>query len=271
MTSKSIQLFETNNPVAFVTGSAANRVGRQVASVLLENGYCVAHHSHRGDPAAVEYVRSLEAVGHQAMLCVGAVEDENNVKMWLEQVQARWGRVDVVVNSAAVWDPLKLEQTTASDLNRNLQANAIGSFLVAQHFGLAMVAQSTGGAVIQIGDWAVQRPYADFAAYFLSKGSIETMTRCLAVELAIRNRKIRVNAILPGPVMLANEINSEQQQAIIEQSLLRRAGTAVDVAEAVLFLATSPFITGVCLPVDGGRSIYAGPSTDRHAHPKVDA
>lgn len=269
MSKKSQQLFETDNPVAFVTGSAADRVGRQIASLLMDNGFHVAHHGHSKNSASESYVQSLMQQGQDTLLCVGAVEDENNVKQWLEQVQSRWGRIDVVVNSAAIWDPIKLERTTVADLNRNFQVNAIGSFLVAQHFGLAMVAQPTGGAIVQIGDWATQRPYVDFAAYFLGKGTIETLTRSMAIELAGRNPRVRVNAVLPGPVLLANGISSEREQRIIEQCLLRRSGTAQDVAEAVLFLATSPFITGVCLPVDGGRTIFAGPGTDHQAHPKI--
>lgn len=270
MSTRTQQLFETDSPVAFVTGSAANRVGRKIASLLLQYGFRVAHHSHRNDSTAQHYMRTLEDQGDPAVLCTGAIEDEENVKKWVDQIRTRWGRVDLAVNSAAIWDPIKLEQTKAGDLNRNLQVNAIGSFLVAQHFGLAMVTQPTGGAIIHIGDWAILRPYIDFAAYFLGKGSIECLTRTMAVELASRNSRIRVNAVLPGPVMLADDIPTEKQRLIIEQSLLRRAGTAEDVAEAVYFLATSPFITGVCLPVDGGRSIFAGPGSDRHAHPKVD-
>jgi pteridine reductase len=93
------------------------------------------------------------------------------------------------------------------------------------------------------------------------------MTRSLAVELATRNPAVRVNAILPGPVMLDPSISTEKAYAIREQCLLKRHGQPEDVAHAAYFLATHEFITGVCLPVDGGRSIYAGHSTDAIAHP----
>ncbi len=120
---------------------------------------------------------------------------------------------------------------------------------------------------MNIGDWALARPYCDFAAYLLSKGSISTLTQTMAVELAQRNPSIRVNAVLPGPVLLDERVGPEAQQRIVEQSLLKRAGTPHDVARAVRFLVESPFITGVCLPVDGGRTIYAGSSPDVLAHP----
>ncbi len=113
------------------------------------------------------------------------------------------------------------------------------------------------------------RPYRDFTAYLLSKGSIQTLTQALAVELAERNPRIRVNAVLPATIMLDPSIGADARQTIIEQCLLKREGTPEDVAQATRFLAESAFITGVCLPVDGGRMIYAGPSQDVVAHPKV--
>ena len=130
-----------------------------------------------------------------------------------------------------------------------------------------MASKPTGGAIVLIGDWAVVRPYPDFAAYFAGKGAIETMTRSLAVELATRNPAVRVNAILPGPVMLDPSISSEKANAIRQQCLLKTHGQPEHVAQAAYFLATHEFITGACLPVDGGRSIYAGHSTDAIAHP----
>lgn len=260
-----------NSPVAFITGSAADRVGRRIARRFLDAGYRVVFHSHRGDDAAKEFIDLLRNQGHTVKLCTGAIEIQQNVVSWLDEVLSQWQRIDVLVNSAAIWDPKPLEQVTPDDLQRNFEVNTMGTFLTSQHFGLAMVSQPSGGAIIQIGDWACIRPYADFAAYFVGKSAIETMTRSLAVELALRNPNIRVNAVLPGPVLLAPGIGQQAQQAIIQQSLLKRAGTAEDVSEAVYFLATSSFITGVCLPVDGGRSIYAGPGTDPAAHPKIAA
>jgi pteridine reductase len=162
-----------------------------------------------------------------------------------------------------------LEQTNRADLLDNFEVNTLGSFLVAKEAGLLMAGQSSGGSIVHIGDWAVQRPYSGFSAYFISKGSIQTMTRLLAVELASRNPRVRVNAVLPGPVMLAAEIDANREKQIADDCLLRRSGTAQDVAQAVYFLATSPFITGVCLPVDGGRWVHAQSALDGIAHPSV--
>ena len=120
-----------------------------------------------------------------------------------------------------------------------------------------MVEQVTGGSIINIGDWATVRPYLDHAAYFPSKGAIEVMTRSLAVELAHRNRKIRVNCIQPGPVMLADHVSESHRKRVAASTLVGEVGTPHHVAHAVRFLCENDFVTGICLPVDGGRQIYA--------------
>jgi pteridine reductase len=156
---------------------------------------------------------------------------------------------------------------TADDVRKQFEVNTLGTFLCSRAAGLQMETQSSGGAILLVGDWAVHRPYRHFSPYFVGKGSIETMTRSLAVELATRNPNIRVNAILPGPVLLDDSISLESAEKIRQQSLLKRHGTPEDVANAALFLAQQPFITGVSLPVDGGRSIYSGDQWDAIAHP----
>ena len=120
-----------------------------------------------------------------------------------------------------------------------------------------MVKQTSGGAIVNFGDWAFVRPYRNFAAYFPSKGAIPTLTRSLAVELAARNPRVRVNAILPGPVLLRSSLTPEQRASVIGATLVKREGTAEQMAHAVRFLLENDFVTGVCLPVDGGRSVYS--------------
>ena len=101
------------------------------------------------------------------------------------------------------------------------------------------------------------RPYLDHAAYFPSKGSIEVMTRSLAVELGHRNPRVRVNCIQPGPVLLSDEVSDSQRKTIAASTLAGNIGAPENIAHAVQFLCENNFVTGVCLPVDGGRSIFA--------------
>lgn len=269
-------LFGSEHPVALVTGSGANRVGRAIARELAEAGYCVVLHAHRSVAEVEQTAKRWKAEGLQVSFVTGALEDTANHGLWCREILERHANLHLLVNSAAVWEPGRLEGLDESQLLDQWRVNSMGPALLCQAAGLAMVEQishgrSLGGAIVNIGDWAVIRPYRDFAAYLLSKGSIETLTRTMAVELAERNPAIRVNAVLPGPVLLDESIGPSARQAIIQQSLLKREGRPEDVARSVRFLVESPFITGVCLAVDGGRSIYAGPSQDVVAHPKSEA
>ncbi len=256
----------THQPVAWITGSGAPRVGQAIAKYFAMRGYRIALHANQSLQSAMDTISDLNRDGVQAIAVQGAVEDPDFANTSVQHIVKNFGRIDVLVNSAAIWEWKSLENITASDVRRQFEVNTLGTFLCSQAAGLQMVAQPNGGSIVLVGDWAVSRPYRDFAAYFAGKGAIETMTRSLAVELATRNPNVRVNAILPGPVMLASTISPERANEIQMQCLLKRHGSPEDVAHAAFFLATNAFVTGVCLPVDGGRSIYAGPSTDAIAH-----
>lgn len=261
------ELFGTERPVALITGSGADRVGRVIARRLAENRYRVVLHAHHSVEEAEGVVTQWRDEGLEVSLVCGPVDDQQQITNWIEQILSQHGGIHALVNSAAVWEPSKLEELDAAALTDQWRVNVLGPALLCRAVGLAMAAQSHGGGIVNIGDWAVRRPYPDFAAYMLSKGSIRTLTEVMAVELAQRHRSIRVNAVLPGPVLMGAGIDTTARKKIVQQSLLRREGTAEDVASAVQFLLESPFITGVCLPVDGGRSIHAGTCQDVIAHP----
>src|SRR3989440_5413798 len=120
-----------------------------------------------------------------------------------------------------------------------------------------MVQQPEGGCIVTMGDWAEARPYLNYAAYFPSKGAIPALTRSLAVELGSRNPAVRVNCVLPGPVMLPLDLPEAVRRQAIEATLVKREGKPENIAQAVLFFLDNDFVTGACLPVDGGRTIFA--------------
>src|ERR1700747_2213182 len=137
---------------------------------------------------------------------------------------ARFGRIDALVNCAAGWKSKRLEEVGAADVREHWEANALGTFLCAQHVGLAMARQAEGGCIVNLGDWAEARPYLNYAAYFPSKGAVPALTRCLAVELGTRNPRVRVNCILPGPVLFPPEVTESERQQVVQATLTRRAG-----------------------------------------------
>ena len=245
-------------PVALVTGSGKRRVGYHVAEMLAQKGYAVAVHYRTSAAEAQETVPHLRGFGVECEAFAADLTVEAEADALVVQVFARFGRVDVLVNAAAIWSPKRLEQVTAADVRANFDANTLSTFLVSQGVGLRMCQQPEGGVIVTIGDWADARPYPNYAAYFPSKAAIPGLTRSLAVELGTRNPRVRVNAILPGPVMLPDDLPQAERDEAIAATLVKREGTPRHVALAVMALVENDFITGVCLPVDGGRSIYAG-------------
>lgn len=251
-------VFECDAPVALVTGSGAPRVGRGIAHHLARLGCKLALHANTSVGEAEQAAETLRNDFETSVLVVvGSLEEPEVPERLVRETHHHFGRLDILVNSAAIWHPTPLEDVTASELARYLTINASASFLAARAAGLLMTQQSTGGCIINLGDWATSRPYLDHAAYFPSKGAIEVMTRSLAVELAHRNPRVRVNCIQPGPVLLGEDVTPEDARKIAASTLVGRVGTPQHVAQAVQFLCENDFVTGVCLPVDGGRSIYA--------------
>ena len=243
--------------VALVTGSGKRRVGQHVAEALAARGYALAIHYRSSATEAAETVASLQKRGVAAAAFSADLSSESDVKQLIAEIKNRFGRIDVLVNCAAIWKSKRLEEVTAADVREHFDINTLGTFLCAQHAGLLMVQQPEGGLIVNLGDWAEVRPYLNYAAYFPSKGAVSTMTRCLAVELAHRNPRVRVNCILPGPVMLPPDLPAEEKQQAINATLVKREGSPDHIAQAVLSFVDNDFITGVCLPVDGGRTIYA--------------
>jgi pteridine reductase len=243
--------------VALVTGSGRRRIGWHIADALAQRDYNLVVHYHTSANEAAATIDYLQAKGASVLALAADLTDEAAVRTLVARTLDHFGRLDALVNCAAAWTRKPLEDVTATDVRGFFEINTLGTFLCCQHAGLAMVRQSEGGAIVNLGDWAIARPYLNYAAYFPSKGAIPALTRCLAVELGVRNPRVRVNCILPGPVMLPPELPEAERRAAIEGTLVKREGRPEHIAEAVLMLLANDFITGVCLPVDGGRSIFA--------------
>jgi pteridine reductase len=247
-----------SRPVALVTGSGPRRVGWYVADSLAGREYALVLNYRTSAASAAATIAELTAKGAEAFAVQADLREETAVKSLVAQTLDRFGRLDVLVTAAAVWQRKSLEQVTAADVRAQFDANTLGTFLCCQHAGLAMVKQPEGGNIVTIADWAIERPYLHYAAYFPSKGAIPTLTRTFAVELGTRNPKVRVNCVLPGPVLLPPDLPEEERREAIAATLVKREGSPKNIAQAVLAFIDNDFITGTCLPVDGGRTVYAG-------------
>lgn len=244
--------------VAVVTGSGKKRVGAEVAAALAGRGFSIAVHYNTSESEAKDTAARLTSShGVEAFPVQADLTDESAVKRMVSATLDRFGRIDALVNCAAIWSSKRLEEVTADDVRANFDANLLGTFLTCQHVGLAMTKQPAGGCIVNVGDWAEARPYCDYAAYFPSKAAIPGLTRVFAVELGTRNPKVRVNAVLPGPVMLPPDISAEEREQSIAGTLVKREGSPKHIATAVLHFVDNDFVTGTCLPIDGGRTVFA--------------
>jgi pteridine reductase len=249
----------TERRVALVTGSGKKRIGYHVAAALAARDFALVIHYHNSAAEAAETAEQFtRAHGVPVHPIRADLANEPEVRAMIAETLAAFGRLDLLVNCAAIWERKRLEDVTAADVRAHLDINTLGTFLTCQHGGLAMVAQPAGGCIVNVGDWADARPYPDYAAYFPSKAAIPGLTRTFAVELGTRNPNVRVNAVLPGPVMLPPEMTAAEKAEVAALTLVKREGSPEHVVRAVLHFLDNDFVTGACLPVDGGRTVFAG-------------
>jgi len=243
---------EAQGKVALVTG-AGIRLGRAIALGLARIGMHVAVHYHASAEEAEETAAQARAEGVEAETFVadlGASADEAG--RLVAEVDRRWGRLDVLVNSAAIFPRTPFDAVDEPTWDRTIAINLKGPFFTAWH-AAGLIRRSGGGSIVNMADWAGLRPYKNYLPYVISKGGIITMTKALAKELA---PDVRVNAVAPGPVLMPEDMPEETIERVIEGTLLERLGSPADVVEAVVFLvARTDFVTGHVLVVDGGRLI----------------
>jgi len=224
--------------VALVTGAGV-RLGRAIARDLARHGFAVAAHFHRHRPP-----RGMAAL--QADLAAPDGADR-----LARAFRARFGRLDLLVNSAAAFEELPLRATDAAAFDAQMDLNARAPLLLVR--ALAPLLARSRGAVVNVADVGGGLvPWKGFAAYAASKAALVRITECLALELAPR---VRVCAVAPGTVLWPVRYPAARRRELGRRIPLGPAGTPADVAEAVRFLALARFVTGAVLPVDGGRHL----------------
>ena len=239
---------ELKDKVAIVTGGA-KRVGQVIALALAARGAHVAFTYRSGDPGAT--LASVKAYGVEGMALSLDVLDWGQPEAVVKQVVERFGRVDLLVNSASVWLSSPFSEITREHWETSIGANLTGPFLCAQAAAPYMLAQKSGH-IVNITDLSARQTWPRFAAHSASKAGLVALTRVMAAELAPH---VRVNAIAPGTILLPDGATEAKRQWAIENSLLKRVGTPEDVAKTVIFLTEMDFVTGAVYLVDGGRAL----------------
>jgi NAD(P)-dependent dehydrogenase (short-subunit alcohol dehydrogenase family) len=239
------------NRVVLVTGGA-KRLGQAIASALAARGARVAFSYRRSSAEARRTVGELRRLGAETLAVRADVSRAGDVRRLIDAVARRWGRLDVLINSAANFERRPFARLSEQDWNQALDTNLKGPFLCAL-YASRLMRRRGGGKIINFADWAGVRPYRDYLPYCVSKAGVIGLTKALAKELAPR---IQVNAIAPGPVLSPPGMSAAARARVARRVPLKRWGSPKDIANAVLFLIEgTDFMTGSVVFIDGGQLI----------------
>jgi pteridine reductase len=234
---------------ALVTG-AGKRVGAAIALALGDAGFDVALHYRGSSEGARTVSEEIRAAGAEAVLVQGDLSCPAACADVVDQSLAALGRLDLLVSSAANFEPVAFSAVDAASFDRAMALNVRAPLLLAQRAQPALAA--TRGSIVIITCTSATRPYPGFVPYVISKGAAKQLMKTLAIELA---PAIRVNAVAPGTVMAPEEYSETENAALAQKTLVGHLGAPSDIAQAVVYLAGADFITGHELLVDGGVAL----------------
>lgn len=238
-------------PTALITGSGVH-LGSTLAECFAQAGYDLIIHAYHAHKQLDALCQKLTAEGVKVTAVIADLSTAEGQNHLCKRAQEVCESLDVLIHNAACFHQTPYEAVTRNNLKDTMALNFEAPFFITQML-LEKLKQAKAPCVLSILDIAVHRPYKGYAAYTCSKGALETLTRCLALELA---PYIRVNAIAPYVVMYEGHIEEALQDKFIENTPLRRNSTPEEIASAALFIAQhAPYMTGHILTLDGGRSV----------------
>ena len=240
------------NRVALVTGGA-QRIGAQIVRTLHEAGFDIVLHYCESEAPAEALAEELNTLRNDSAKCFAAdLNNADSINTLSHYVIEQFGRIDLLVNNASRFYPTPVGNITDDNWDDLINSNVKGALFLCQ--SLTEQLGQHHGSIINIIDIHADRPLKNHTLYSIAKAALAMMTKSLAKELG---PKIRVNGVSPGAILWPeNEISEKQQQEILDRIALRKTGLPEDIANTVLFLATSaPYITGQIIAVDGGRSL----------------
>lgn len=236
--------------IALVTGGGV-RLGRAIVEGLAAAGARVAVHHNRSADGAKAAVEAIRARGGVAETFGADLTAPGACVELARAVASRLGPVDLLVNSAAIFERRPFLETSEAVLDAQWALNARAPYLLTQAVADGMVARGRGDVVnvLDVGGSFV--PWRGYSAYCMSKAALGMLTQCLALELAPH---VRVNGVAPGTIVPPEHVTADERERLLSKIPLGRFGTPEEISDTVLFLMAGPsFITGQVLAVDGGR------------------
>lgn len=233
--------------VALITG-AAKRIGRETAVMLAGEGVDVIIHYNRSAGEAETLAASLTDLGVRAWTIQADFEKREEYETLIERAITLAGSLDILINNASIFPPDRMSTVTFDHLITNMEVNAWVPFLLSRSFA----AQRGHGKIINLLDSRLKGDDFGHVAYILSKHLLAEFTRMCALEFA---PGITVNGVAPGLILPPAGKDERYLDALAHTVPLQRHGDPEGVAEAILYLLKSPFITGNVIYVDGGRHL----------------
>lgn len=246
---------DLKDKVVLVTGSA-RRVGRAIALEFARQGANLVIHHSNSDSDAMSAAAEAESMGVKTLIVKADQSKPDDVTQMFSAIKEHFGRLDVLVNSAASFKKGNLVDIPFAEWQSVLGTNLTGPFICTQAAARLMIAGGRGGAIINISDNSGLKPWKARPHHSIAKAGVIMLTQVAALSLAQHN--IRVNCVVPGPVLPAA---GEPEDSVIEVAKglpLGHIGNPSDIARACVFLASNDFATGSILRVDGGEGLVGG-------------
>lgn len=237
--------------VALVTGGAV-RVGRAIALGLAGEGYDVVVAYRSSEDAARRTKTDIEYAGRSCRLVQADLATPEGPDTVVDTARDAFGRLDVVVNSAASFRAVPLTDVDAEEFDAVMALNVRAPHLVVR--AAIDLLRASRGSVVNITDLSAFQAWTGYPHHAVSKAALAHLTRVQARALA---PDVRVNAIAPGAVLAPDDWPDDRWEAMAERAALQRTGDPEDVVRAVLYLVAADFVTGHVIPVDGGRLLGA--------------
>ena len=240
---------DLNGRVALVTGGA-HRVGRALSTALAGAGMRVAIDYHASKTEATSLVTELTAAGHECRAYQCDLAQPDSPSSLIARVTRDFGRLDVLVNSAAIMQRTPVDEVTVQQWDAMFALNLRAPFFLSQaaHPWLS----KAHGCIVNLADLAAFETWPDYIPHGISKAGIVQMTRAMARVFA---PDVRVNAIAPGAVLLPDNWSDDARAHFVKTTPLQRIGSPQDVVGAMLYLLGADYVTGDTLLVDGGRHV----------------